>query len=421
MGWLVLFLILYVAVLFAEEALIRLSPHDFDLLRSGAASKSQRAAAVARELRPALAALVLARLLLKTLFAVGLGAWFLRAAPIREGLYQIGQELDLPGIIVWGVAGVLAAFLLAFLLWSVKRIGLQRFARLQPALWLQRLAPVILAWKTVFKPFIRQEKLLDYPSKPVAIDQISGAEPAHVAGEKRELELLKSIVQFGDTTVKQVMQPRSKVVAVDFRTDFHALLQVVRESVFSRIPVYDEDLDNTTGILYVKDLVKYLDQGSDFEWQPLIRTNLLFAPESKGCSELLQEFKQQKIHMAIVVDEYGGCSGIVTMEDLLEEVTGDIQDEFDGESDVRYRKLDDYNFLFEGQTLLNDVCRIAGLVSGAFDEARNTADTLAGLALELRGDIPPAGAEIEWNGFLLTVVAANNRRIEQIKLRIPEK
>lgn len=420
MGWLILFLILYVTVLLAEEALIRLSPHDFDLLRTGTASKAQRAAAVARELRPALAALVLARLLLKTLFAVTIGACLLRSAPIREGLYKISRDLALPGILVWGIASILSAFLLAFLLWSVKRVGVQRFARLQPALWLQRLAPIILACKLIFKPFIRQEKLLEYPTKTDTKND-TASELAQVAGEKRELELLKSIVQFGDTTVKQVMQPRSKVVAVDFRTDFHALLLVVRESVFSRIPVFDEELDNITGILYVKDLVKYLDQGPAFEWQPLIRTNLLFAPESKGCSELLQEFKQQKIHMAIVVDEYGGCSGIVTMEDLLEEVTGDIQDEFDGESDVRYRKLDDHNFLFEGQTLLNDVCRIAGLASGIFDEARNTADTLAGLALELRGDIPPAGAEIEWNGFLLTVVAANNRRIEQIKLRIPQK
>ena len=123
--------------------------------------------------------------------------------------------------------------------------------------------------------------------------------------------------------------------------------------------------------------------------------------------------------MAIVVDEYGGSSGIVTLEDILEEVTGEIRDEFDEESDLRYRKLDDYNFMFDGQTLLNDVCRIVGLNSGAFDDARGNADTLAGLVLELKGDIPKNGAEIMWNGYLFTVTAANNRRIEQLKLTLP--
>lgn len=232
------------------------------------------------------------------------------------------------------------------------------------------------------------------------------------------MELLKSIVKFSDVTVKQVMQPRSKVVAVDFRTNFSELLGVVREAGFSRLPVYDEDLDNVTGILYVKDLVSHLDKPATFEWQSLIRTNLQLVPEAKRVSELLQEFKRNKRHMAIVVDEYGGSSGIVTMEDILEEITGEIRDEFDEESEIRYRKLDDHNYLFEGQTLLNDVCRIAGLAPGTFDEVRGAADTLAGLALELKGDIPKTGTELSWNGYLLTVITADERRIEQLKLTI---
>ncbi len=214
------------------------------------------------------------------------------------------------------------------------------------------------------------------------------------------------------------MQPRSKVVAADFRTHFHDLLGIVREAGFSRMPVFDEDFDNVTGILYVKDLVPHLDKTADFEWQSLIRTNIQLVPESKRISELLQEFKRNKRHMAIVVDEYGGSAGIVTMEDILEEITGEIRDEFDEENDIRYRKIDDHNYLFEGQTLLNDVCRITGLAPGAFDDVRGGADTLAGLALELKGDIPKAGAEIAWNDYVLTVVAADDRRIAQLKLTI---
>ena len=172
------------------------------------------------------------------------------------------------------------------------------------------------------------------------------------------------------------------------------------------------------GILYVKDLVSRLNEPEDFEWQPLTRTNVQLVPEAKRASELLQEFKRNRRHMAIVVDEYGGSSGIVTMEDILEEITGEIRDEFDEESEIRYRKLDDNNYLFEGQTLLNDVCRIAGLNAGTFDTIRGPADTLAGLALELQGDIPNAGTKLQWENFLLTVLAANNRKIEQIKLTI---
>ena len=145
----------------------------------------------------------------------------------------------------------------------------------------------------------------------------------------------------------------------------------------------------------------------------------MLVPDSKRGIELLREFKQEKMHMALVVDEYGGSSGLVTLEDILEEVIGDIRDEFDAESEIRYRKLDDYNFLFEGQILLNDVCRITGLSVNVFDEVRGNSDTLAGLALELRGDIPPTGAEISWEGYILKVISADSRKIEQLKLTLP--
>ena len=228
----------------------------------------------------------------------------------------------------------------------------------------------------------------------------------------------KSIVNFSDVTVKQVMQPRSKVVTVATQTDFHELLVLVRTCGFSRIPVFDEDFDNVVGILYVKDLVAHLHKPYNFEWQSLIRPSVLLVPESKRISELLRAFKKERMHMAIVVDEFGGSAGIVTMEDILEEVTGDISDEFDEESDINFQKLDERNYLFEGRTLLNDVCRAIGLDTNTFDMVRADADTLAGLALEINGDIPKKGTEIRWQHYLLTITAADNRRIDQIKLTI---
>lgn len=419
MGLFLLGLILYFFVLLAESALVALSPQETEQLRIDASKPAQRAYALARDIRPVMAALLLARLLLELLLVVFATAWWMQSLWVREALYHYSQQLGMPGEAVWFVAALFVAVALTALFWALKKIDDQRFVGERAMFILQRLSLFALFWKKIFSPFIKKDKPVAKGEEEPAPTDLAAKNAVVAASEKRELELLKSIVKFGDVTVKQVMQPRSKVVAVDFRTSFHDLLAIVREAEFSRFPVYDEDLDNVTGILYVKDLVPHLDKSDNFEWQSLIRTNLLLAPESKRGAELLREFKQQKIHMAVVVDEYGGSSGIVTLEDILEEVTGDIRDEFDEESEVRYRKLDDHNYLFEGQTLLNDVCRITGLEADTFDAVRGTADTLAGIALELKGDIPKTGAEIAWNGYLLTVIAADNRRIGQLKLTLP--
>ncbi len=418
MGWFVLYFFLYAFIIIAEEALVRLAPHELELLLLGNSAAERRAANLARRMRPTLAALLLARIFLKITITVFLIAWMLQTGMVRELLNERAAQYGLSNNLFRVLAGLGLALVLGFIFWLLHRLRFQVLVRQHAAMWLKRLSGFILVWVWIFRLFLRKESPPEQ-TLDERVENSNAVETPNQMGEKRELELLKSIVQFSDTTVKQVMQPRSKVVAVEFRTNYEQLLQIVKAAEFSRIPIYDEDLDNVTGILYVKDLIAHLDKPASFEWQALIRTNLLIAPESKGCSELLQEFKLEKIHMAIVVDEYGGCSGIVTMEDLLEEVTGDIRDEFDVENDVRYRKIDAHNYLFEGQTLLNDVCRIAGLSPGAFDEVRNTADTLAGLALTLKGDIPSAGTEIVWEQFQLTIIAANNRRIEQLKLTIP--
>ncbi|MCH2084546.1 MAG: gliding motility-associated protein GldE [Saprospiraceae bacterium] len=237
----------------------------------------------------------------------------------------------------------------------------------------------------------------------------------------KETDLLKRIIKFGDVAAKQIMRSRVDVVAVDFRLNYHELLQTVRQSNFSRIPVYDDDFDNVTGILYVKDLLGHLGEQKDFEWQALIRPDVLYVPEAKKIDDLLRDFQKEHMHMAIVVDEYGGSSGIVTMEDILEEVLGEIKDEFDDEIEVIYRQLDAYNFLFEGKTLLNDVCRIIGVDTTTFDEVRGDSDTVAGLVLELIGEIPKKETEVKYNDYNFKIVQVSKRRIVQVLITLPKK
>lgn len=231
---------------------------------------------------------------------------------------------------------------------------------------------------------------------------------------EQEIDILKSIVKFGEVSVTQIMCSRLDIIAVDFRCDYLSLLDVIRESGFSRIPVYDEDIDNVTGILYVKDLLGHLKADNKFEWQELIRTNVLFVPEAKKIDDLLREFQLQRLHMAIVVDEYGGTSGIVTLEDIMEEIIGDIKDEFDDKPEVIYKQISEQEYSFEGKTLLNDFCRVLGVDTNTFDEVKGEANSLAGLILELLGEHPEEGASLIHDRFLFKATSVNERRIEEV-------
>lgn len=417
MLWLPFIFLIYFLCLLVERALVGVSSHDLDALRNEDSPFARHALTLSAKIRPTLTALLLARIFLISGAGILVVVWWQGQHEWKTALTRM---LALPESWIGVAAGTALVLGLALVFWALQKTGMRITRQLRPAQLLKRLWWVALFWNALFGVLLRKHKsaTLDQTASEGGANDQTGINDT---SEKRELELLKSIVQFGDVTVKQVMQSRSKVVFVDFKLGFHELLEVVRNTEFSRLPVCDEDLDNVTGILYVKDLVAHLDKENSFEWQPLIRTNLLMVPEAKRGSELLREFKQLRMHMALVVDEYGGVAGIVTMEDILEEVTGDIRDEFDEESEIRYRKIDDFNYLFEGQTLLNDVCRITGIPQGTFDLVRGASDTLAGLTLELRGDIPQTGTEVAWGGFLLTVTGADKRRIEQIKLSLPKE
>jgi len=233
---------------------------------------------------------------------------------------------------------------------------------------------------------------------------------------EEETKILKGIVKFSDIEVKEIMRSRMDVVAIDSTINFDEVIEVVRESGYSRIPVYEESFDKINGILYVKDLLPHLDKKNGFDWKELLRP-AFFVPENKKINDLLQEIQEKKIHMAIVVDEYGGTSGLVTLEDIIEEIVGEISDEFDSpEDEIGFSKIDDNNYVFEGKTSINDFCKIVGIDDAVFDEVKGDADSIAGLILELLGKIPEKNTVVSYENFEFKVLTVDKRRIKMISV-----
>lgn len=235
---------------------------------------------------------------------------------------------------------------------------------------------------------------------------------------EEEQMLLQGIVTFGNTEAKQVMTPRTEVFALDEELSYKEVMSKIIEMGYSRIPIYKESIDNILGILYVKDLIPYIDT-EDLDWTSLVR-EAYFVPENKKLDDLLAEFKQLKIHLALVVDEYGGTSGIITMEDVIEEIVGEISDEFD-EDDLMYSKLDDYTYIFEGKISLIDFYEVVGLEESEieeFEKAKGESETIAGLILETFKGFPKKNDKVKIANFLFTVEAFENRRIKQVKFTI---
>lgn len=233
---------------------------------------------------------------------------------------------------------------------------------------------------------------------------------------ENEKNILKGIVKFSNISVKQIMKTRMDVHGVEYGTSFGELIALVKELNYSRLPVYKEDLDEVLGMIHTKDLLPHLHEHNDYNWHPLMRPPF-FVHEQKPIEDLLQEFQQKRIHFAVVVDEFGGTSGIVTLEDILEEVIGEIKDEFD-EEDSGFKKIDDNNYIFEGRTMIHDACKIMDIPAETFDEIKGESDSLAGLVLEIAGDIPKTGAVLQSGDFEFTVLELEKNRIQKIKLMI---
>jgi len=251
----------------------------------------------------------------------------------------------------------------------------------------------------------------------ISVDQLSQAlELTSQLELNEDKEILKGIVKFGNKSVVEIMRSRVDVVSADIKDSYSKIMKMITETGFSRIPVYSDTFDNIKGILYIKDILPHIHKGASFRWQSIIRPPF-YVPETKKIDDLLEEFQKNKVHMAIVVDEYGGTSGIVTLEDILEEIVGEITDEFD-EEEKFYTKISENKYLFDGKTLLNDFYKVIESDEDLFDEVKGEADSLAGLILELKGEIPAKNDIITCKNFVFTIDAVDNRRIKQIKVEI---
>ncbi|WP_430819048.1 gliding motility-associated protein GldE [Carboxylicivirga caseinilyticus] len=253
----------------------------------------------------------------------------------------------------------------------------------------------------------------------LSMDDISHALELTGNDITEEKEILQGIVKFGNINVDEIMTARVDVIDVEIKSDYNKVLQTIIDSGYSRIPVFEDTPDNVKGVLYVKDLLAHLDNDPDFNWQKLIR-EAYYVPETKMLNDLLDEFQSRKIHMAIVVDEYGGTSGIVTLEDILEEIVGDINDELDDDEDF-YTILPDGSYSFEAKTQINDFHKATNTEEDSFDDVRGEAETLAGLILELKGEIPQKNEKIEYKKFIFTVLSVDNRRIKRIKFELKKE
>lgn len=263
------------------------------------------------------------------------------------------------------------------------------------------------------------DKRIKRKTHDISVEELSHAIDLtnDINSNEQEHQILKGIVKFGETSVKEIMTARVKVVSIEKETPFKKVIDVILESGHSRIPVYEETFDKILGVLYIKDIIPHINQEENFDWLPLLRTPF-FVPENKKLDDLLKEFQERKIHLAIIVDEYGGTSGIITLEDIIEEIVGEISDEFDTD-DIVYSKLDDNTYVFDGNTTINDLTKIISLEDEeVFVEMRKEAETIAGLIIEVSGKIPQKNEKINFHNLSFVVEASDKRRIKRVKLII---
>lgn len=261
------------------------------------------------------------------------------------------------------------------------------------------------------------EKVLQKENRQLSIDDLEQAlELTDKSDIKDEQSMLQGIIRFGDETAKEVMTSRQDIIDLDIRCSYEDVLKCIVDNNYSRIPVYQDNKDNIRGVLYIKDLLPHLSKPANFRWQSLIRPSY-FVPETKKIDDLLREFQENKVHIAIVVDEFGGTSGIVTLEDILEEIVGEINDEYD-EEEHNYTKLDANSYIFEGKTLLNDFTKILNLSDDEFDDVEGDADSLAGLLLEIKGDFPAVHEILKYKRYTFEVLEIDERRISKVKVII---
>ncbi|MBW4767293.1 gliding motility-associated protein GldE [Hoylesella nanceiensis] len=320
---------------------------------------------------------------------------------------------------------LIVTVLLTFLLLLFGEIIPKVYSREDPLAFCRRSVSGILFFRRLFWVFesillrsgFLASKVIKNDQQMLSVDELEHAlELTDKNDIKEEQKMLQGIVRFGDETVREVMTSRQDIVALNINSPFSDVLKSIVENNYSRIPVYQNNDDNIKGVLYIKDLLPHLAKPTSFKWQTLMRPPH-FVPETKRLDDMMKDFKENKVHIAIVVDEFGGTSGLITLEDILEEIVGEINDEYD-EEDTSYSKLNYNTYVFDGKTLLSDVTKILEVEDDYFSEIEGDADSLAGLLLEIKGDFPTMHERIEYRNFMFEILKVDGRRISKVKITI---
>jgi putative hemolysin len=441
-GLVLLLLLFFSAVVSGSEvAFFSLSPNDFFKLEQENDSASKRILELRDQPRTLLATILISNNMINVAIVI-LSELLIGSVVSEETFSYFGLSIygfmDWVGLPLEFWAGfsefLLTVLLVTFLLVLFGEITPKIYANLYNVQVARAASFLLYFLNVVFGPISRilvntshwlESKLQKDVEKSQAasreeIDRAIDLTVLHVKDAEREKSILKSIVKFGDVSVKQIMKARVDMVCLDYESNFREVMRVIRESGYSRMPIFQEDPDNIKGILYVKDLLGFYKEQDDFEWQKLIREHVLYLPEAKKINDVLKDFRSLKMHMGIVVDEYGGTAGLVTLEDIMEEVIGDIKDEFDDDLEIQFEKKDEFNYIFDGKTMINDMCKILSLEKEIFEEIRGDADSVAGLFLEMFGQIPKKNTEIKYNQFVFKVISVNRTRIEKVQITLPK-
>ncbi len=362
----------------------------------------------------------------RTLATILIGNNFVNVTIIMLCNYAFGSLVTFGPKAVW-IQFVSLTVILTFLLLLFGEIMPKVYSRQAPLAYCRKSVSGIMFMRRLFWPIetiliksgIFLEKVVHKEEQSLSVDDLEQAlELTDKNDIKDEQSILQGIIRFGDETAKEVMTSRQDIVALDIRSTFAEVLSCILENNYSRIPVYQDNDDNIRGILYIKDLLPHVSKPATFRWQSLIRPGY-FVPETKKIDDLLREFQENKVHIAIVVDEFGGTSGLVTLEDILEEIVGEINDEYD-EDEKTYSKINYNTYLFEGKTLLSDLCRILNVDDDTFSEVCGDADTIAGMLLEIKGDFLTLHERIDYKNFTFEVMAVEERRISRVKVIVHE-
>ena len=394
----------------SEAAFFSLSPDDRAQCRDSSQAAEQRIAALLERPKRLLASLVIFNNILNIAIVV----------MVTYLSWEFTQFTQSSG---WLLTGMTLVITIAIVLFG--EIVPKVYASQNNLVVARRTARLAEIGMMVFQPFAillvnlsnHVDKRIQRRGYKLSVEELSQAvELTGGSATLEEKEILKGIVNFSNLTARQVMRARLDISAVDNELTFSELMAQINASGYSRVPVYGESLDQIEGILYIKDLLPHIHQDDAFVWQSLLRP-AFFIPENKKVDDLLQDFQKRRVHMAIVVDEYGGTRGLVTLEDIIEEIFGDINDEFDDETPDGYRREDAQTVVFEGKMSLNDVCRVLNIDANTFEAVQGDSESLGGLLLELFRKLPEAGEEITCEGFTFQIISADDKRINEVRVR----